>query len=116
MARRHVVRGYALLTSADLSTTLTSATTNVTSTDKASIIVEWSGTSGTATVTVEARNSDKDSWVTLSFGSAITISGASGDHQLILNETPFEEVRLIVTPSGSTGSVSARLQMNSVGA
>ena len=116
MARRHIVHGFKMINSGDLSTTLTSSTTNVTSTDKASILIEWSGAAGTATIEVQARNNSKDSWLSLDFGTAITISGASGNHQLILNETPFEEIQLVITPSGSTGTVDARLQMNSTGA
>jgi hypothetical protein len=105
-----------MIDAGDLSGSLTSTTTNVINLDKASIHLSWSGTSPDGVITVEARNGEKDSWYTLDFGSAINISGNSGSHQLIFNELPFTDIRVVFTFTSGTGSIDAVLTMKTQGA
>ena len=114
MARKNVLATYKMIDAASLSGGITSNSTNVLNTDKASIHLVWSGAAGSATVSVQARNGEKDSWYDLDFGSAITISGASGDHQLVLLETPFTDIRVVIG-AGATGTVTATLTMKQLG-
>lgn len=120
MARKLVVKSYKLWDSADLSGNLTSNITNVIHLDKASIHVTWTGSSPDGTITVEATNDDPASlapvWRELDMGSAITVSGASGEHDLIFNELPFNAVRLKYAVSSGTGNINATIHSKSVGA
>lgn len=114
MARKNVL-SYAMLDDANLASNITSSSTNVINLDKASIHISWAGSSPVGTFTVEARNSEKDAWYTLDFGAAITVSGASGDHQLIFNDLPFYEIRLQYVATSGAGTVDAILTAKQVG-
>lgn len=114
MARKNV-KSFAMLEDASLAGNLTGVVTNVQNLDKASIHISWTGTSPVGVVTVEARNSDKDSWYTVDMGAAINISGNSGDHLLVFNELPFYDMRLQYTASSGTGTVDAIITMKQTG-
>lgn len=101
----------------DLSGNLTSAVTNVLQLDKASIYIAWSGTSVDGTFVLQARNGENAPWYDLALGGgAVTLSGNSGSHNIILNELPFSDMRLVYTQVGGTGVVDAVLTMKTVGA
>lgn len=114
MAKR-IVPGFKMFDAASLAATVTSSTSNVQNLDKASIFVEWTGSSPDGVLTLEARNSAEGSWYTLDFGSSIAVSGASGSHSLVLNEIPFVEIRLIYTRTSGTGSLTATIVSKAVG-
>lgn len=114
MSRKNVVKSYKMLDGAALNASQASAPTSVINQDKASIHLQWAGASGTSTVTVQARNGELDPWYDLDFGSAISITGASGEHQLIFNELPFTEIR-INSSAASGGTVTATITMKQVG-
>lgn len=116
MARKNVVASYDLLQnlSSDLSAAITTNSVNVLNQDKASIHLSWSGVSGTSTVTVQARNGEKDTWYDLPLSAVPTISGASGDIQIVLLELPFTDVQLVLT-AASAGTLSARMTLKQVG-
>lgn len=114
MARKNLVASFQLISAGAMTGSITSSTVNVQQMDKASIHLVWSGASGTSTVTVEARNGALDSWYTLDFGSAITISTASGDHQIQFTELPFTDIRVKSTAIAA-GTLNARITMKQVG-
>lgn len=116
MSRKHVVKSHRMLDAADMSGNLTSEPTNVLQLDKASIYIAWSGSSVSGTIEVQARNGEKAPWYALDFGSAISLATDSGSHVVVLNETPFSDIRIVYTRSAGTGSVDAILTMKSVGA
>lgn len=100
-----------------MATSQTSAATNVQNLDSASIFVEWSGASSpVGTVTVQARNGAAGTWYTLDFGASIDVSGASGNHQLVFNEMPFTDIRLVYTRSSGSGPLTATISAKTVGA
>lgn len=111
-----------MLNAVSLGATVTSGATSVKGVDKASILVEWSaGTSPVGTITVEARNGDGDgqtapTWYELDMGSAISVSGSSGNHQLVFNELPFTDLRIKYTRSSGTATMTATITMKAVGA
>lgn len=122
MGRKSVLRSYKMFDAADISANATSAATDVTPVDKASIHVRWTGTSPVGTLVVQYRNNNPDfatptdPWMNLAFSAAITISGNSGEHQIVFNEMPFTDIRLVYTATSGTGVLTATLSMKSVGA
>ncbi len=116
MSRKNVVSSYSMINAGSLAGNITSSTTNVLNLDKASIHLSWSGSSPAGTLVVEARNGDNDDWYELDFGSTISISGASGDHQIVFNELPFTSIRLVYTRSSGSGSLDAIITSKTIGA
>jgi len=120
MGRKHLVKSYKMLDSADISANVTSESTNVLNVDTASITLEWTGTAPVGTVEIEATNDETTSasptWVSLDFGSVISVSGASGNHQLIMTELPFVAIRVKYTSTSGTGNLTATLTMKTTGA
>jgi hypothetical protein len=106
-----------------LASTVTSPEkTNVENVDEASIHISWSGASPLGAITVEASNSSDNDfqasnevWEALDFGAPISISGASGSHQLILTAIPFRYLRLVYTATSGSGTLTAHIQATSVG-
>lgn len=116
MGRKNVVKSYKMIDQGDISGNVTSEVTNVTNLDKASIRVDWSGTSPVGTLEVQARNGEKESFFAIDMGSTINITGNSGDHQLIFNELPFTDIRLVYTSTSGTGNIDAVITAKVVGA
>jgi hypothetical protein len=114
--RKNVVRGFLMLDQADLSTNQQSIEVNTLNLDKASIYVDWTGTAPVGTLVVEAKNSESGDWFPLDFGSAIAVSGASGQHTILLNELPFYAIRLAYTTTSGSGAIDALIVAKTVGA
>lgn len=117
MGRKSVVPGFPMINSVEnpsnLAATFTSDIVSVKNLDYASIHIDWTGTAPVGVISVEARNGDirnngaMDDWYALDMGSTISISGASGDHQLVFNYLPFSDLRLVYTRTSGTGSINA---------
>jgi hypothetical protein len=105
-----------MLDSAVVSASTNSQSSAVDQLDKASIDLRWSASTLVATASVQVKNGDHADWRDLDFGSTITISGASGAHELLLNEMPFTDLRLALTVTSGSGTVSAILTSKSLGA
>lgn len=117
MARKLFKSGYKMFDAVALSANRTSEVVNVESSDKASILLEWSaGSTPVGTITVEARHAENGTWNEVDMGGTISVSGASGFHTLIFNELPFRDIRLIYTRSSGTATLTATLAHKSVGA
>ena len=114
MGRKSLVHSYKMLDAVSASASQTSAATNVEQVDKLSIHCLFSA-ANTGTLVVQARNGTSDGWYDLDFGSAMTIT-AETDVQILINECPFTDIRLIWTPSAGSGTMTARLTMKAVGA
>jgi hypothetical protein len=116
MGRKSVMPGFAMIDQQSLASNITSSVVSVKNLDYASIHVEWTGTSPVGTLTVEARNGETDSWYELDMGSAISISGNSGDHQLVFNLLPFTDLRLQYAATSGSGTLNAEISMKVTGA
>jgi len=122
MGRKNVVKSYKMWSAGDISGSITSSETNVLNLDTASIHITWSGTSPAGTITVEASNQDPDKssvtqvWHELDLGSAVSVSGNSGEHLIIFNEMPFNTIRLQYARSSGTGSLEATISAKTTGA
>lgn len=115
MARKSVLKSYKMINSGDLSSDITSSETSVINLDKASIVIAWTGSSPVGTIEVQARNGDQDTWRALDLGAAVSVSGNSGNHRIVLNETPFTDIRIVYTASSGTGTVDAIITAKQVG-
>jgi hypothetical protein len=121
MSRKNILRPFKMLNAVSMASNQTSSVTNVVNIDIAHILVEWSGTSPVGTLAVQARHNQEStnitgSWFDLDGLSAIAISGNTGSHQILLNELPFSEIRLVYTFTSGTGSLTATIQGKVVGA
>lgn len=116
MGRKNVVKSFKMLDEADLSGSLESAIVNVINLDKASIHLNWTGTSPVGVITVEARNGEKSSFYELDMGGVINITGNSGDHQLNFLELPFTDIKVVYTSTSGTGTIDATISAKVVGA
>lgn len=121
MSRKHVLYAFNMFDEVDASTDQISAITHVAQSDKASIYVSWSnGSTFSGTLEVQVRQNNKEvpelPWFTLDLGTAITLSGASGDHQIYLTEMPFDQVRLNFTNSAGSADLTATIFTKTVGA
>jgi hypothetical protein len=113
---RRVIQGFKMFDAVALSADRTSATTNCEHLDCSSIHVVWSaGSTPVGAITVQARNGEEDSWRTIDFGDPISISGASGEHEILFNQMPFTEIRLVYTRSSGTATLTAIISAKSVG-
>lgn len=106
--------------SQDISTSATSNQTSVHNLDKASIHVVWSGVAPLGELKVQATNDSPDNpnavWREVVFSSAITITGNSGDHDIVFNELPFNAIRLQYDFTSGAGTLNATLSAKVVGA
>jgi hypothetical protein len=116
LARKNVVYGWKAFDAVSLASSQTSAETEVGGEDYGSIYLFWTGSSPVGTITIEAKNGGGGTYRALDFGSAISISGASGNHEIILNEMPFTHLRIVYTRSSGSGSLTANVTFKSKGA
>lgn len=94
--------------------------TNVENTDTASYHIRFSA-ANSGTFRVQARNRDvlpaadlAATWYDVNFGSPLTVASET-DVQIVFNEMPFKEIRLIWEPSAGAGTISAYLHMKGKG-
>lgn len=90
-------------------TTQTSISTSVIGVSKLSYHIKFS-TNNTGEFFIEAQNSDTDTWFRVTFNSAMTIT-ADNEAQLIMNEVPFKNLRLLWVPSAGSGTITAVISM-----
>jgi hypothetical protein len=118
MARKNLIHSYALFSAeSPVTTTSTSSSTNVEQLDYASIDFQWASSDLVATVEVQAKNGKNGDWRALDFGGTISVSGASGSHEILMTQMPFTDLRMTITVTGgSSGEVDAVITAKSEGA
>lgn len=115
MARKHVL-STKMFDEEVVSSNANSKVINVGQTDLAAIDLAWSASTLVATVTLEARTEKNGVWRAVDIGGTPSISGSSGDHQIVLNEMPFLELRLAVAFTSGSGTLDASITTKSKGA
>lgn len=116
MARKNLIPSFKLIDAEAMDGNITSEVVNVQNMDIASIHLAWSaGSTPVGTVTVQARNGASDTWYDLDFGSAISVSGNSGDHQIILSEMPFTDIKVTYTRSSGDGTLNGYITAKQIG-
>lgn len=115
MARKNVIKGFKPMDAADISGNVESTVVNLINMDKAAFHVTWTGTSPVGTLAVKAKNGEDDSFYDLDSLDAISITGNSGEHVIMLLEISFTEVKLVYTSSSGTGSMTVNMTAKQIG-
>lgn len=115
MSRKNTIKGYKVITDGDMSGNLTSEVTNIINLDNIGYLVEWVGSSPEGEITVEVQ-SGPSGWLPLDFGSTIAVSGNTGNLIINVNQSPFENLRLVYTATSGSGTLNVTLSSKSVGA
>ena len=127
MGRKNLILTYNMLNAIDLDTSANSSATFTTTIDQLSINIVWSGSTGTNTGAIVVQGTNKDpeaaDFVAADYfdlelsGGAINLTGASGEHIVIFDKTPFRAIRLVYTNSThAAGTVSAVMSAKTIGA
>lgn len=111
---RKFSHNYRMFNAVVATSTQTSEEVSVLGIDKLSIHAKFSA-NNSGTFTLQARNSDVDSWFDVDFNVAMTIT-ADNEALLIMNEVPFDKIKLTWTPSAGSGTLTAVLKMKNTGA
>lgn len=111
---RKVSHSYTMLNAVAATSTQTSEEVSVFGVDKLSIHAKFSA-NNSGTFTLQAKNSDSDSWFNVDFNVAMTIT-AEAETLMLMNEVPFDKIKLTWTPSAGSGTLTAVLKMKSQGA
>lgn len=124
LARKDVITNYPLYgtSGCDMSASQTSNYVNVQNFDNVGVIITWAGaTSPVGIVTFEVSN-DYDpvlrvagTWIALDFGSSISVSGASGDHEISMTNLPFTWMRSKYTRTSGSGTAYFYLSTKQAG-
>ena len=127
MGRKNLILTYNMLNAIDLDTSANSSATFTTTIDQLSINIVWSGSTGTNTGAIVVQGTNKDpeaaDFVAADYfdlelsGGAINLTGASGEHIVIFDKTPFRAIGLVYTNSThAAGTVSAIMSAKTLGA
>lgn len=117
MGRKPLIDSHKMIDAQSMGASITSGETSTKSLDQGSILVEWSaGSTPVGTITVEAKHGDNGSWYELDFGQTISISGNSGNHEIVFNSFPFSHLRIKYTRSSGSGTLSCTISAKAVGA
>lgn len=116
MARKHS-HSFNFFDTQTVTATTESTVMSVGQMDYGSIALSWSASDLTATLEVQARNGKDETYRALDFGGSIAISGASGSHEIVMNQMPFTDIKLVLTVTGGTsGVIEAPFTSKSTGA
>lgn len=125
MSRKQQIQPYLAIESGNLSdASITGQETVVFQTDVVEYLVTWSGGQSTnGDIKIQASHDTSkatpaSSWFDLDFGSIISLNGASGNHQIIIEQVSFAKVRPVYTRTnaGATGSLNINLIATTKGA
>lgn len=124
MGRRQVIPPYKAFNAADMSGNLTQASpyTTIDQVDKVGILVEWAnGSSPVGVFYVDVAylipgTTSYTAWQALDFGNPVAISGNSGNHAIVINDPPFQKMRLRYVRTSGSGELTATLSASTKGA
>lgn len=116
MSRKNAIFSYKFFDEQVISSDATSEHTSSIMQDQATIALTWAASTLVADLIVQVRNGSGDDWRNLDFGSAISISGASGSHEIHFLSMPWTDLRLFVDVTSGSGTVSAVITAKALGA
>lgn len=118
MGRSYRVPSYQL-ENQSLAASFNSERTNVLHKDRILYNLTWSnGSSLNGTIKVQFSNDDDENnatWYDLDFGSTISLTGTSGNHQILITMATFKYVRLSYTYTAGSGDLVAFIGMSAEG-
>lgn len=116
MSSRPQFNPYSVITSGDMSGSLTSKVTIIQKLSMISYDISWSGTAPVGVITVQVSNSyaqNEDgtvktagSWTTLTLSSTTNVSGATGNGFIDVDATAGYAIRLVYTRTSGSGSLN----------
>lgn len=117
MARKNFIDSFNMLDAVSLADPHTSPPTNVLKLDRASLYVSWTDLLAVGELEVQGRIGEDNAWFIVDFSEPLEIKpDYNGEFQIIFNELPFTDIRLIYTPTSGSGSLTATLTSKTVGA
>lgn len=123
MGRRQIIQPYKVFDAGDMSGNLSQASpyTTIDQIDKIGILLEWTGSSPVGEFFVDVSyllpgTTSYTAWQSLDFGSSVAITGNSGNHAIVINDPPFQKIRLRYVRTSGSGSLTAVLSAQSKGA
>ncbi len=111
MGSKRVVDFSELVVDGDMSSNITSPSTNILHLDRIGYQISWTGTPN-GSFSVEVSNDDS-TWVALTLSASVTASG-SADDAFIDVESACKFIRLKYTASSSTGTLQAHITGKSI--
>lgn len=111
---RKLTHKYKMFNALNATVSQTSQEVSVMGVDKLSIHVKFSA-NNSGTFRLQAKNGSDDSFFDVTFNATMTIT-SDNEALLIMNEVPFDSIKLIWTPSSGSGTMTAVLNMKSLGA
>jgi hypothetical protein len=115
MSRKSIIQSYKVIDAGAMASNITSTVQDCRQIDNIGLMASWSGTAPIGVLTVEVSN-DQSTWSALDFGAPINVSGASGNHNININQIPFVWMRVVYTASSGTGVLNCHLAAKVVGA
>lgn len=97
----------------DMSSNITSEVVDIKYMDNIGIHAVFTGTPD-GEIFIDVSNDDGSNWTTLSFDSDILVS-AAGDHNINVNQCPFQKIRLRYVASSGSGTLNATLMAKRLG-
>lgn len=119
MGRKQQIQPFKAISSGDMSqASITGLETTVAQTDVVQYDVEWSGATATSGDITIQGTIDGTNWFDLDFGTTISMTGASGNHQLIIRQVSMVKLRPVYTQTNpaATGTLLINLFATTVGA
>ena len=111
MGVKRVIDTYQLITDGDMSSDVTSDTTNILYTDRVSYQISYTGTP-TGSFSVQISN-DETTWENMTLSTAVSAAG-SADNHFIDCETGAKYIRLKYTSSSGSGTLQVKLVAKSI--
>lgn len=126
MSKKRIIEPFKAIDAASMGADITSAVTNCKNLDNMCYQVKWSGGSTpVGEIFVQVTNDDLDNtsqnpeatatWTDLDFGSAISVSGNSGNHFININQNPGAYIRLFYDRASGSGTMTATLVAKGMG-
>ncbi len=120
MGRKQVSKVYQVnQEDTDLSTDITTVSTEVEQFDHFAYDASWDGTGVSGSFAVEYSNEEnlKDAiWKELDFGTSIGITSDLDKHTILIQKIHFKRARLVYTAAGGTGEMIVNIKSSTTGA
>jgi len=123
VSHRNIIEPYKIFDNADMSANINQGLpyTTIDKIDRISIDLDWTGTAPVGELIVEVsylipRTTDYTPWRPLDFGSTIDITGNTGNHQIVIQDPPFQKIRISYVATSGTGNLTAVFYAMSKGA
>ena len=112
---KNFLNSYSILNNVLMTGNQTSGAVQVPYLDNIGLQAVWTGTTPVGALVVECTEDDTtntlitSTWTALDFGSAISVSGNSGNHIINMNQLPYKAVRVRYVFTSGTGNITVKI-------